>query len=92
MDQEDPLEKGMTTWKGKYINKEVYCSKLVGELWSIIHVKGDQGQKVPICILSLVHQWASWSLTTRNSQDVSHSEEIPPELSFIVGRGIPSRA
>ena len=72
--------------------KKSILSNLVGALWSIIHVKGDQGQKGPICILSLVHQWASWSLTTRNSQDVSHSEETPPELSFIVGRGTPSRA
>ena len=60
---------------------------------TIIHVKGDQGQKGPTYIISLVHQWASWSLTTRNSQDVSHcGEETPPELAFIVGRGIPSRA
>ena len=79
--------------KRREVNK-VSCSLLVGALWPVVcdrrrpGTKGSQSQ-----LLGLIHQWGSWSLSTRSGQDVSRSkEESPPESPFVAGRGTPSRA
>ena len=59
---------------------------LAGALWPVVCVRR-------LWPLGLVHQQASWSLSTLSGQDVSHSEEeSPSESPFVAGRGIPSRA
>ena len=78
--------------KGREVNK-VSCSLPVGALWPVVHIRRRPGTKgSQLWPLGLVHWQARWPLSTPSGQDVSLSEESPPELPFVAGRGTPSRA
>ena len=78
--------------KGREVNK-VSCSLLVGALWPVVSVRRRPGTKgSQFQPLGLVHWQASWPLSTPSGQDVSLSEESPPESPFVAERRTPSRA
>ena len=64
-----------------------------GALDSCPHQEETRDKGSQLWLLGLVHQQASWPLSTLSGQDVSLSEEeSQPESPFIARRGTPSRA
>ena len=58
-------------------------------LWPVVHVRRRPGTKgSQLWLLGLVHWQASWPLSTPSDQDVTLSEESPPESPFVAGRRI----